>query len=64
MELNNEEALEFINCLLDRLHQAGHTNNSSKIEIVYVASGGQHVETQVIASPWPPSKRERANDYG
>ena len=51
---NNEEALEFINRLLERLHQAGHPNNGSKIEIVYVASGGQHVETQVIASPCPP----------
>ena len=42
---NDEDALEFINRLLERLHQAGHTNNGSKIEIVYVASGGQHVDT-------------------
>ena len=50
---NDEDALEFINRLLERLHQAGHPNQGSKIEIVYVASGGQHVETQIIASPCP-----------
>ena len=42
---NDEDALEFINRLLEWLHQAGHTNNGSKIELVYVASGGQHVDT-------------------
>ena len=51
---NNEESLEFINHLLERLHQADFINHGSKIEIVYVASGGQHVETQIIASPYPP----------
>ena len=48
-EDNSEElsadALEFINRLLERLHQADYTNHGSKIEVVYVASGGQHVET-------------------
>ena len=56
---NNEEALEFINRLLERLHQSGHTSQGSKIELVYVASGGQHVETQVnigTASPQPLPK--------
>ena len=55
---NNEETLEFINRLLERLHQAGDTNQGSKIELVYVASGGQHVETQIIAHPDPPKGRE------
>ena len=41
---NDEEALGFINRLLERLHQADFTNHGSKIEIVYVASGGQHVD--------------------
>ena len=53
----NEEALEFINRLLERLHQADYINHGSKIEVVYVASGGQHVETQIIASPYPPPSR-------
>ena len=56
---NNEEALEFINRLLERLHQSGHTSQGNKIELVYVASGGQHVETQVnigTASPQPLPK--------
>ena len=57
MELNNEEALEFLNRLLDRLRQAGFNANGSHLQLVYVAPGAQHVETQVIASPWPPSKR-------
>jgi len=42
---NDEEALGFINRLLERLHQADFTKQGSKIEIVYVASGGQHVDT-------------------
>ena len=55
-EDNSEElsadALEFINRLLERLHQADFTNHGSKIEFVYVASGGQHVETQInIGAP-------------
>ena len=50
---NNEDALEFINRLLERLHQANFTNNGSKIEIVYVASGGQHIETQVNVGTHP-----------
>ena len=57
---NDEETLEFVNRLLERLHQAGHPNKGSKIEIVYVASGRQHVETQVIAYPQPlPKGREK-----
>ena len=50
-EDNSEElsadALGFINRLLERLHQADYINHGSKIEVVYVASGGQHVETQI-----------------
>ena len=42
---NDEEALGFINRLLERLHQADYINQGSKIEVVYVASGGQHVDT-------------------
>ena len=45
MNYNDEDALEFINRLLERLHQADFTNHGSKIEIVYVAKGGQHVDT-------------------
>ena len=51
------EVLKMLNELLERMHQAGQTNNGSKIELVYVAPGAQHVETQVIASPCPPPKR-------
>ena len=64
---NSEElsadALGFINRLLERLHQADFTNHGSKIEVVYVASGGQHVETiqkQIIASHPSPSLTPRS----
>ena len=41
------EVLKLLNELLERMNWAGHTNHGSKIEVVYVASGGQHVETQI-----------------
>ena len=47
MNLNDDEALGFINRLLERLHQADLTNFGSHLQIVYVASGAQHVETQI-----------------
>ena len=47
MNINDDEALGFINRLLERLHQADLTNFGSHLQIVYVASGGQHVETQI-----------------
>ena len=58
---NDEDSLEFINRLLEQLHQAGHTNHGSKIQFVYVASGGQHVETQINvgAHSDTPKRREK-----
>ena len=41
------EVLKMLNELLEQMHRTGHINNGSKIEFVYVASGGQHVETQI-----------------
>jgi hypothetical protein len=61
---NNEDALEFINRLLERLHQADFTNHGSKIEVVYVASGGQHVETQYISLNPNPSPKGEGNIKG
>ena len=43
---NDDEALGLINRLLERLHQADLKNFGSHLQIVYVASGGQHVEKQ------------------
>ena len=51
------EVLQKVNELLEQLHWTDHTNQGSKIEFVYVASGGQHVDTQIIASPCPPPNR-------
>ena len=41
------EVLQKVNELLEKLNWTDHTNHGSKIEFVYVASGGQHVETQI-----------------
>ena len=56
---NDEEALGFINRLLERLNQADFINHGSIIEVVYVASGGQHVETQINLAPPGPSKERK-----
>ena len=41
------DVLQKVNELLEQLHWTDHPNNGSKIEVVYVASGGQHVDTQI-----------------
>ena len=72
MNLNNEEeVLGLLTRLLDQLRQADLKNFGSKIEIVYVASGGQHVEKQINigalqppASPLPPLRKERGTLRG
>ena len=53
MNINDDEAIGLINRLLERLHQADLKNFGSHLQIVYVASGGQHVEKQynIEASP-------------
>ena len=52
------EVLKMLNELLEQMHQTDFTNHGSKIEVVYVASGGQHVETQINvgAHPNPPQR--------
>ena len=52
------EVLKKVYDLLEQLQQAGYTNPGSKIELVYVAPGAQHVETQVNIGNPPPPKRE------
>ena len=47
MNLNDDEAIGLINRLLEGLHQADLTNFGSHLQIVYVASGAQHVENQI-----------------
>ena len=47
------EVLKMLNELLEQQHRTGHPNNGSKIEVVYVASGGQHVETQINVETHP-----------
>ena len=43
MNINDEDALGFFNRLLDWLHQADLKNFGSHINLIYVASGAQHV---------------------
>ena len=44
------EVLKKINQLLEQLQQKGHPNQGSKIELVYVAPGAQHIDTQINIS--------------
>lgn len=63
-QMNDDEAIGLMNRLLERLHQADLKNFGSHLQIVYVASGGQHVEKQINlgayhhpqASPQPSPK--------
>jgi len=41
---NDDEVLDFFNRLLELLHQADLQNFGSHIQLVYVASGGQHID--------------------
>ena len=52
---------EMLNELLEQLHQAENNKQGSKIEIVYVASGGQHVET-IQSQNIYTYKRQSANE--
>ncbi len=49
------EVLKMLNELLEQQHRTGHPDNGSKIEIVYVASGAQHVENQINIGKTLPS---------
>jgi hypothetical protein len=64
MEINNGgDLLALLNRLLERLHQADLTNFGSRLSIVYVAPGAQHVDTvqnqYLGAHPNPPKGREK-----
>ena len=54
------EVLKMLNELLEQQHRTGHPNNGSKIEFVYVASGGQHVETQINIGAHPNEGSEES----
>ena len=58
---SGEDLLALLNRLLEGLHQAGLTNFGSRLSIVYVASGAQHVDTvqnqYVQPHPSPLQKR-------
>jgi hypothetical protein len=53
MNINDDEALGFMERLLERLRQADLTNFGSHIEVVYVAPGAQHVDTQINMGAYP-----------
>jgi hypothetical protein len=55
MNMNDDEAIGLLNRLLERLHQADMTNFGSHLQIVYVASGAQHVENQINIGKTLPS---------
>ena len=47
------DVLKMVNQVLEQLHRKDKDHQGSKIEIVYVASGGQHVENQIILGAYP-----------
>ena len=46
-ELLPAEILKLVNELLEQQHRTDHPNNGSNNTFIYVASGGQHVDTQI-----------------
>lgn len=53
MDLSNEDILELINRLLERLHQTDEDKESSTINLTYVAPGAQyvnHIDTQIFGA--------------
>lgn len=62
--MNDDEAIGLLNRLLERLHQADMTNFGSHLQIVYVASGAQHVENQINIGKTLPSPPCVGNDKG
>ena len=57
------DVLKMVNELLEQLHRKDKDHQGSKIELVYVASGGQHVDKQINigAYPQPLPKGKGAN---
>ena len=64
MNVNDEEAIGFLNCLLERLHQAGFDQHCSHIEIVLVSPGAQHVDNQYNFSDKVPGKHPDTDRSG
>jgi hypothetical protein len=57
------EVLKMLNELLEQMHRTGHINQGSNIEeVVYVASGGQHVETQINIGAHPNGREREGNE--
>ena len=54
------EVLKLLNELMEQLHRKDKGHQGSKIQFVYVASGGQHVETQINVKASPPTPLQRA----
>ena len=47
------DVLKMVNQVLEQLHRKDKDHQGSKIEIVYVASGGQHIDNQIILGAYP-----------
>jgi len=64
MSINDEEVIELLRRLLERLQQADGNNPKSSTTIVYVASGAQYVSTihNQYPQPLPANPRKRGND--
>lgn len=63
-QMNDDDALALFNRLLEMLHQADGNYQGSNFTLVYVASGGQHVEHQYVLGDKAlekPEKKEGTN---
>ena len=47
------DVLKMVNQVFEQLHRKDKDHQGSKIEIVYVASGGQHIDNQIILGAYP-----------
>ena len=47
------DVLKMVNQVLEQMHRKDKDHQGSKIEIVYVASGGQHIDNQIILGAYP-----------
>ena len=62
MSINDEEVIELLRRLLERLQQADGNNPKSSTTIVYVASGAQYVKNLCQQTPLTDSPRRKGNN--
>ena len=62
MSINDEEVIELLRRLLERLQQADGNNPKSSTTIIYVAPGAQYVKNLCQQTPLTDSPRRKGNN--